>query len=105
MILHVLPVFGLIFLVLGGIYFGIMTPTEAAAVGAFISIFMSAFYGKLNLANLETRPFTTVRTTSMILLIMAGASIFSFALVNSGINRELTNWVVSRATSRSFSLS
>ena len=31
----------------------------------------------------------------MILFIMAGASIFSFALVNSGINRELTNWVVS----------
>ena len=38
----------------------------------------------------------TVRTTSMILLIMAGASIFSFALVNSGVNRELTNWVVSQ---------
>ena len=32
----------------------------------------------------------------MILFIMVGASIFSFALVNSGINRELTNWVVSR---------
>lgn len=94
-ILHVLPVFGLIFLVLGGIYFGIMTPTEAAAVGAFVSIFMSACYGKLNLANIKLVLSQTVRTTSMILLIMACASIFSFALVNSGINRELTNWVVS----------
>ena len=96
-ILHVLPVFGLIFLVLGGIYFGIMTPTEAAAVGAFISMVMSAFYGKLNFANLKLVAFSTVRTTSMILLIMAGASIFSFALVNSGINRELTQWVVSQS--------
>jgi C4-dicarboxylate transporter DctM subunit len=93
---HVLPVFGLIFLVLGGIYFGIMTPTEAAAVGAFVSILLSACYGKLNFTNLKLVLSQTVRTTSMILFIMAGASIFSFALVNSGINRELTNWVVSQ---------
>jgi tripartite ATP-independent transporter DctM subunit len=96
-ILHVVPVFGLIFLVLGGIYFGIMTPTEAAAVGAFISMVMSGFYGKLNFANLKLVALSTVRTTSMILFIMAGASIFSFALVNSGINRELTQWVVSQS--------
>ena len=93
--LHVLPVFGLIFLVLGGIYFGIMTPTEAAAIGAFVSILLSACYGRLNFTNLKLVLSQTVRTTSMILFIMAGASIFSFALVNSGLNRELTNWVVS----------
>jgi C4-dicarboxylate transporter, DctM subunit len=93
--LHILPVFGLIFLVLGGIYFGIMTPTEAAAVGAFVAMIMSACYGKLTFSNLKVVLTQTVRTTSMILIIMAGASIFSFALVNSGINRELTNWVVS----------
>ncbi len=97
LVLHVLPVFGLIFLVLGGIYFGVMTPTEAAAVGAFISMGMSAFYGKLNFSNLKVVTLSTVRTTSMILLIMAGASVFSFALVNSGINRELTQWVVSQS--------
>ena len=95
-LIHVLPVFGLIFLVPGGIYFGVMTPTEAAAVGAFVSILMSACYGKLNFINLKLVLSQTVRTTSMILFIMAGASIFSFALVNSGINRELTNWVVSQ---------
>jgi tripartite ATP-independent transporter DctM subunit len=95
-LVHVLPVFGLIFLVLGGIYFGIMTPTEAAAVGAFVSILLSACYGRLNFSNLKLVLSQTVRTTSMILFIMAGASIFSFALVNSGINRELTNWVVSQ---------
>ncbi len=95
-LLHTLPVFGLIFIVLGGIYFGIMTPTEAAAVGAFVAIVMSAFYGKFNFSNLKLVLSQAVKTTSMILLIMAGASIFSFALVNSGINRELTNWVVSK---------
>jgi C4-dicarboxylate transporter DctM subunit len=95
-LVHVLPVFGLVFLVLGGIYFGIMTPTEAAAVGAFVSILLSVCYGRLNFTNLKLVLSQTVRTTSMILFIMAGASIFSFALVNSGINRELTNWVVSQ---------
>jgi C4-dicarboxylate transporter DctM subunit len=94
-LVHVLPVFGLIFLVLGGIYLGIMTPTEAAAVGAFVSMLLSACYGKLSVTTLKLVISQTVRTTSMILLIMVGASIFSFALVNSGINRELTNWVVS----------
>jgi C4-dicarboxylate transporter, DctM subunit len=94
-ILHTVPVFGLIFLVLGGIYLGIMTPTEAAAVGAFFAIIMSFFYGNLTFSNMKIVLAQTVKTTSMILLIMAGASIFSFALVNSGINRELTNWVVS----------
>jgi C4-dicarboxylate transporter DctM subunit len=95
-LLHTLPVFGLIFVVLGGIYFGIMTPTEAAAVGAFVAIVMSACYGKLGFSNLRLVLSQTVKTTSMILLIMVGASIFSFALVNSGINRELTNWVISK---------
>jgi C4-dicarboxylate transporter, DctM subunit len=95
-LLHVLPVFGLIFLVLGGIYFGVMTPTEAAAVGAFVSMLLSACYGKLTFTSLKLVLSQTVKTTSMILFIMAGASIFSFALVNSGINRELTTWVVSQ---------
>lgn len=94
-ILHVIPVFGLIFIVLGGIYLGVMTPTEASAIGALFSIIMSVFYGRLNISNLMIVITSTVRTTSMILFIMAGASIFSFSLVNAGINRELTQWVVS----------
>ncbi len=93
--LHVFPVFGLIFLILGGIYFGIMTPTEAAAVGALLAMILAAFYRKLTVANLNVAIKHTVQTTSMILFIMIGASIFSFALVNDGINRELTEWVVS----------
>lgn len=93
--LHIFPVFGLIILVLGGIYFGVMTPTEAAAIGALLAMILAALYGKLNIANLKIAITHTVQTTSMILFIMIGASIFSFALVNGGINRELTEWVVS----------
>ncbi len=99
-ILHVIPVFCLIFIVLGGIYLGIMTPTEAAAIGALVSIIMSGFYGRLNISNLKIVISSTIRTTSMILFIMAGASIFSFSLVNAGINRELTQWVVSTGHSQ-----
>ncbi len=94
-LLQGLPVLFLIGMVLGCIYLGLMTPTEAAAVGAFLAILLSWIYGGLILSNLKLALSRTVQTTSMILFIMVGASIFSFALVNGGINRELTNWVIS----------
>lgn len=94
-LLHVFPILGLIVFVLGGIYLGVTTATEGAAVGAFLSMVLSAFYGKLSFANLKVVITRTVQITSMILFIMVGASVFSFALVNGGINRELTDWVIS----------
>ena len=89
------PLLALIGMVLGCIYFGLMTPTEAAAIGAFLAILISRLYGGLTRNNFKLAIFRTVQTTSMILFIMVGASIFSFALVNGGINRELTAWVIS----------
>jgi C4-dicarboxylate transporter DctM subunit len=89
-----LPVLVLIGLVLISIYVGLMTPTEAAAAGAFLSIVLSALYRGLSSKTFMNAVKRTVMTTSMILFIMIGASIFSFALVNGGINRELTEWVV-----------
>lgn len=89
------PLLALIGIILGCIYFGLMTPTEAAAIGAFLAILISRIYGGLTLNNFKLAISRTIQTTSMILFIMVGASIFSFALVNGGINRELTAWVIS----------
>ena len=94
-LLQGLPVLFLIGMVLGCIYLGLMTPTEAAAIGAFLAIFLSRIYGGLTLSNFKLAISRTVQTTSMILFIMVGASVFSFALVNGGINRELTEWIIS----------
>jgi tripartite ATP-independent transporter DctM subunit len=68
----------IIFFVLGGIYLGITTPTEAGAVGAFCALILCLFQGNLTLGALRKALLSTVRATSFIMLIVAGASVVSF---------------------------
>lgn len=72
-----LPAVGLIVAVLGTILAGIATPTEAASVGALGAFLLAAAYGRLNRGMLIDALFTTLRLTSMILLIVVGGSMFS----------------------------
>lgn len=91
---HIAPFAFLILLVLGGIWLGFATPTEAAALGAFASVLLAALYRGLTLPRLTVALAETIRTTCFVLFIIVGANIFSFALVNAGITRRLTEWVV-----------
>lgn len=70
------PVIVLFVLVLGGIYLGIFTPTEAAAIGAFGAIILGFIARKLNLTNLGKSMIESAKNTSMVVLMMAGAFIF-----------------------------
>jgi C4-dicarboxylate transporter DctM subunit len=63
-------------LVVGGIYTGAFTPTEAAAVGALVSLALAAFLGRLTGRGLRQILLDTVRTTSMIFLIIVAAILF-----------------------------
>ncbi|NEU32128.1 TRAP transporter large permease subunit [bacterium LRH843] len=92
-ILNVLPLVLLVVLILGSLYTGKVTPTEAAAVGCFLSIIICYFFGELNIKRIYDATKNAVKTTSMLLFIMIGAQIFSFALVSSGVNRNLTTWI------------
>jgi C4-dicarboxylate transporter DctM subunit len=67
----------LFFIVMGGIYFGVFTPTEAAGVGAFGSFLFALLKGKLNKETLIQSLLETGKTTAMIFLIIIGANIFS----------------------------
>jgi tripartite ATP-independent transporter DctM subunit len=67
----------LILLVLGSILGGVATPTEAAAVGAFGSIILAVVYKEFNLDRLKEVMRSTTRTSSMVFMILIGASIFS----------------------------
>ena len=67
----------LIFLVLGSIMSGVATPTEAAAVGASGALLLAILNRRLNLKNLTSVMRSTTRTSSMIFMILIGASIFS----------------------------
>ena len=68
-------------LILGGMYFGVFTATEAAGVGAIAAIFISAaIYRSLTLRDLYDAAKETVRTTSMLFMILIGAAMFSHVL-------------------------
>ena len=68
-------------LILGGMYFGVFTATEAAGVGAVAAIFISAaIYRSLTLRDLYDAAKETVRTTSMLFMILIGAAMFSHVL-------------------------
>jgi len=70
---------------LGGIYGGVFTVNEAAAVGAFLTMLHALWQRKLNLAAMIDALLQTVRTTSMVFLILIGAHIFSPFLALSRI--------------------
>ncbi len=75
----------LVTLVLGVIFAGIATPVEAAGVGTFGAIVVSALHRRLNWVNLREAALTTLRVTGMVLWIIFGATLFvGFYVVNGG---------------------
>ncbi len=82
--LALLPPLALIVLVLGSILAGIATPAEAAGVGAVGAIVLAALKGKLSRARLGEVSRSTLETTSMVFLILIGASIFSLVFRGFG---------------------
>ena len=74
----------LIFSVLGAIFFGITSPTEAAAIGALAAILLSAAYGRLNFQMIRDACYSTVRTTSMVLIVAVGAGFFTAVFLSLG---------------------
>jgi len=67
----------LIFLVLGSILGGVATPTEAASLGALGAILLAFFYKEFSFKRLKDVMQSTTRTSSMVFMILIGASIFS----------------------------
>lgn len=81
-------------IVVGGIYTGAFTPTEAAGVGTVYSLFITFFiYRTLTLKDMPGILNDTVQTSCMIFAIMIGASLFGFVLTILDAPRALTNWV------------
>lgn len=80
-------------LVIGGIYFGVFTPTEAAGIGAVGAFIISALRGRLNIENTRGALLETVQTTAMIFMILIGALTLNNLMVFSGIAGELASFV------------
>ena len=88
-------------IVLGGIYSGLFTPTEAAAVAVVYSLIVGIFiYKELRLTELKETLFSTAKTTGMILLIIMNAGIFSWVLTQQGIAASLTEMALALTDNR-----
>lgn len=83
----------LIFFVIGSLYLGLTTPTEAAAVGAFGALLIALVSRKLNKSNFTESLFDTGRTTAMIMFIFLGGIIFSRFLIITGIPQQFTAFI------------
>jgi tripartite ATP-independent transporter DctM subunit len=70
--------------VLGSIFAGIATPTEAAGVGAMLAFIMTVAYGKFTFEGLKTAAINTAKTTSMVIIILVGAACFASIFLGSG---------------------
>lgn len=86
--------------VMGGIYLGVFTPTEAAGVGAFGAFLIALFKGKLTFKTLIHCLLDTGKTTAMIFLIIIGANIFSTFLGLTQIPMGLADFISGLALPR-----
>ncbi len=80
--------------VIGGIYLGVFTPTEAAAVGAFGTGLIALFNGGMTRAALKGAFLATASTTGMVFFIILGAAVFNGFLALSQVPQELANYVL-----------
>ena len=89
------PLLVLILAVLGSIVFGLATPTEAAAVGAFGGFVLAVAYKQFNMAVLKDSVFLTAKTSAMVCWLFVGSAIFSAAFALLGGQELVENWVMS----------
>ena len=80
-------------LVMGGMFAGWFTPTEAAAIGAVGSVAVAALFGNCSWKMLVTAMSETLRTSCMVLVIVAGATVFGHFLQITNVPTELAKWL------------
>jgi tripartite ATP-independent transporter DctM subunit len=90
---HLIPVALLITLVLGSIYLGIATATEAAALGVVGSLALSSAQGSMNRQTFTASLMGATRLYCMIALILAGAAFLTLAMGYIGLPRHLAEWI------------
>lgn len=88
-----IPPIGIFVVVVGSIYAGWATPTEAASLGVVAALVLAAFNGKLTVDMLRQAMEGTMRTTSMIMLIILAAVFLNFVLSVIGVTTALAAFV------------
>ena len=97
---HLIPVVLLIAAVLGSIYSGVATATEAAAVGVLGALLISAAQGSLNWQTFKSSLLGGTRLYCMIALILAGAAFLTLSMGYIGLPRHLAEWIGAQGLSQ-----
>lgn len=94
LIFGIVPIATLIFAALGSILAGLATPTEAAAMGAFAALVLTALYRRLNFRLLREAVVRTLETTSMILFLAVSANFYAAVFGRLGTGTWLTEQIL-----------
>jgi C4-dicarboxylate transporter DctM subunit len=87
----------LVVIIIGGIYSGLFTPTEAAAMAAVYSFFIAVFvYKAIGLKDVPRVLLRAANTSAMLLYIITNAVLFSFVLTNENIPSALADWILAQ---------
>jgi len=84
---------GIVFVVLGGIYLGVFTPVEAAAIGAFLTFLLTLVRGKLSVETMNYCVLETIKTFAFVYLIVIGAFLFNPFLAVTRIPNDLAVFI------------
>lgn len=87
-------------MVIGGIYTGLFTPTEAAGVGATLIFLMALLKKKLTVRLFFVSLFEVIRISVMVLFLVAGANVFSYFLALSMIPMKFSTWMIGLSISK-----
>jgi C4-dicarboxylate transporter DctM subunit len=87
-----LPFGGVFAVIFGGLYFGWATPTEIAGIGVLIALATAAAYRQLRPGAVWAALSSSVSVTSVIIFVVIGAQIFSYALFSWNVTRSVAEW-------------
>ena len=94
-----LPVIGLIVGVIGSVYAGLASPTDAAAVGVLLALILTYIQGYLKLTSFKDGLLGAVKTSCMIGLILIGAGFLTVAMGFAGIPKAIAEWIAAMGLS------
>ncbi|MDQ3445134.1 MAG: TRAP transporter large permease [Pseudomonadota bacterium] len=92
-LIHLLPPLGIFMVVVGSIYAGIATPTEAASLGVMAGLLLAAWTGRLSWSMIGEVLEGTMRSTAMVMLIIVAAYFLNFVMSAIGLTTRLTDFI------------
>jgi len=90
----IVPLGVIIFAALGSIIFGLATPTEAAAMGAFGATLLTAVYGRLSYSVLRDASYKTIQTSSMVLFLAVASNVYGSVFTRLGTGTWLATSIL-----------